>query len=212
MASERAKPIARRNVEEERILNHAEMSDAQLDAILVVRYQASLAALREMRVCVYCNMQYREIDNLGAWECAYHPGTLCQPEGVMGRRYKCCGQAFGRPPCRSCDHTMGERVYEKYLGNVFVAVPRYAINSEEMRGVEIPADAVLRCEPHSGWIAQEFRVRADIGDVNGALEAAYEDIVARSSVLVHRVDVRDVRLHANIAALPFFQPSHRAEI
>jgi len=206
MASERNKPIARRNPEDELILGYLSMDQAQIDSVLARRFAASLKALGLERECAYCRQIYREIDNIGAWDCAYHPGTLYYADTYVGTRYSCCGQAAGSRACTSCDHGMA-KIYESNMGRVFISIPRYALNSEVMREAAIAADAILPCEPNMWWVAQEFRAAGDIGSPTDPIEATYDQITASGAVLVRRVDVTGSRRHPHIAQLPFFSPT-----
>ncbi len=208
MASERNKPIARRNPEDEAILSYASMEPAQIDSVLARRFGASLEALEAERECAYCKQIYREIDNIGAWDCAYHPGTLNYASTYVGKRYSCCGQAAGSRACMSCDHVMA-KIYESNLGRVFISIPRYALNSQVMREASIAADAIMAREPNIFWVAQEFRTLCDIGSPTDLIEAAYDQITANGAVLVRRVDVTGLRRHPNIASLPFFSPTRQ---
>lgn len=74
--------------------------------------------------CMYCEKIFTELDNVGTWQCRYHPGKL----DFQTQRYTCCGQkshlnsnhdgwaryvtwneTFDRKPiqtlgCTPCDH------------------------------------------------------------------------------------------------------------
>lgn len=203
MASERNKPIVRRDAATEYILSYSSMPADQLDTLLAQKFRASLDALATERQCAYCGTFYCDGDNFGTWQCAYHPGKLVARDSYIGKRYTCCGQAPDMPPCLSCDHAPS-RIYEENCGFVFIAIPRYAMGSEAMRNVAIPVDALLPREPGERWVAQEFRVTSDIGSPNERIEMAYEEIVASGAVIVKRVDLSGVRRHPHIARLPYF--------
>jgi len=79
------------------------------------------------RLCIRCNVTYREIENLGRWRCGDHPLSLNRSgDGRNHRegRYECCGyaisphdrQAFrgrwGRG-CTASDHSEFERPYDE---------------------------------------------------------------------------------------------------
>jgi hypothetical protein len=70
----------------------------------------SLRALHERRACVRCGASYKEIDNLGAWRCAFHPGVLgsgVADYNAPAHTYSCCA----RSPCGASAHYVhGARV------------------------------------------------------------------------------------------------------
>ncbi len=74
------------------------------------RVAALVRALNETAECVRCGTTYRERENAGAWQCAYHP---LHTEGVT---YTCCGRAadagrYAGRGCVPCDHVCWPRVY-----------------------------------------------------------------------------------------------------
>tara|TARA_A100001015_G_C15044888_1_gene742900 strand:- start:6288 stop:7088 length:801 start_codon:yes stop_codon:yes gene_type:complete len=53
-----------------------------------------MSPLKWWRVCRTCNTYYREIDNIGTWNCAYHPGLYnAEVDGPKFPKYsyECCG-------------------------------------------------------------------------------------------------------------------------
>lgn len=61
------------------------------------RNKMSENALLYKRICKQCKAWYREIDSIGRWQCAYHPGVFnadgpgeFHPQGT----YECCGTAI----------------------------------------------------------------------------------------------------------------------
>jgi len=60
--------------------------------MLSVATKHEIARLSSARVCGRCSRAYREIDNLGAWECGFH-------RDPVGRT--CCGENAG---CVRADH------------------------------------------------------------------------------------------------------------
>ncbi len=81
------------------------------------RVAALVRVLNEESECVRCGLTYRERDNAGTWQCAYHPehaqGMECGSGTVT---HTCCGRApdAGRHAgrgCVPCDHVCWPRVY-----------------------------------------------------------------------------------------------------
>ena len=46
----------------------------------------------EVRQCMYCKTYFRELTNLGSWECKYHPKLVDYGTG----RFRCCNQLEGK--------------------------------------------------------------------------------------------------------------------
>lgn len=59
-----------------------------------------LDRLQEKRRCVFCNVEYKNIDNIGRWQCVWHPLPL-QPDNT----YECCGRPGSTRGCKPCDHS-----------------------------------------------------------------------------------------------------------
>jgi hypothetical protein len=47
----------------------------------------------EVRQCVNCNRYFCELENVGMWQCKYHPGDFNADTG----RWSCCGEKRRRP-------------------------------------------------------------------------------------------------------------------
>ena len=78
-----------------------------------------LAELHAAQQCIRCNRSYRELDNLGQWQCSFHPGHVQYDAGVhiLPDSYTCCNtpapgsydrHLHTRPPlrrgCTPADH------------------------------------------------------------------------------------------------------------
>lgn len=47
----------------------------------------------EVRQCVHCDRYFCELENVGMWQCKYHPGEFNADTG----RWSCCGEKRRRP-------------------------------------------------------------------------------------------------------------------
>ena len=74
----------------------------------------TMQKLTMIRACVRCESTYRELDNLGAWRCRYHPGVVFSEHfhmsGIDAGHYSCCNSSRGTTRPLN-DHTFdsGER-------------------------------------------------------------------------------------------------------
>ena len=90
------------------------MSDAALER--------AIRDLLAQRQCIRCNAVYTDMDNVGAWQCRWHPGPLQGPDpmpfGAPACTFACCGvapraglAAWQGPDaargCQPCDHVSG---------------------------------------------------------------------------------------------------------
>ena len=57
----------------------------------------------EVRQCKYCKTYFRELDNLGTWECRYHPGSINYDSDIPF--YTCCGQKITTHPSSESNRT-----------------------------------------------------------------------------------------------------------
>lgn len=53
----------------------------------------------DRRVCAYCNVVYKNLDNIGRWQCSWHPAQV-NGDNV----YTCCGKSAPAMGCLRCDH------------------------------------------------------------------------------------------------------------
>jgi hypothetical protein len=65
-----------------------------------------LEELLVMRHCAYCRRHYRERDNIGQYQCSYHPEVAVQQSGLL----VCCKNPLGSIGCRMADHRPALRV------------------------------------------------------------------------------------------------------
>lgn len=60
-------------------------------------YKNSAARHIEL-TCSFCNKLYKSYENIGMWNCSYHPGLK------DGNIWTCCNKLYGLPACLICDH------------------------------------------------------------------------------------------------------------
>lgn len=73
--------------------------DAQLKPVI--------EQLQDVRRCVYCNAMYKNIDNIGTWQCSWHPERADHED-----YYRCCGRHAASNGCQPCDHNSVASVRE----------------------------------------------------------------------------------------------------
>lgn len=77
-----------------------------------LRFGATLQAMFVQLECVRCLRKYREIDNMGHWECTYHCGGGHVDYDTNAVIWSCCkrraagNESDGRRGCTRCDHTV----------------------------------------------------------------------------------------------------------
>ncbi len=51
------------------------------------QYPEKMNGLEDWHTCIHCRARFQELNNLGRWQCRYHPGRL----GPNRHAWKCCG-------------------------------------------------------------------------------------------------------------------------
>jgi hypothetical protein len=62
---------------------------------LYTQLEKELTHMSGFEYCQNCKRSYTEKENIGRFECRYHPGAY------VGLTYSCC---YGSIPCQPCDH------------------------------------------------------------------------------------------------------------
>jgi hypothetical protein len=110
---------------------------------------------QDRRLCVFCGLHYSNIDNIGRWQCRFHPGSV-DGKGA----FTCCGSAFNSMGCRLCDHSpMSDlRNARWHHDNVNFDLPQaveHLIQPRPEAYVQPPANAINKRNPARSF----FRVR-----------------------------------------------------
>lgn len=138
---------------ENRRLAYNENSPAEIEHYIVTRLKPTLALCRVQTKCMSCGAMYQPLNNIGGWQCRWHPGYMQSND-----LYSCCNTRG--PGCKRCDHSPQMRVFKRRWPNRSraIRVPRYLHrvirwNPESVDGVyndeQNPAHsycAVLRAE------------------------------------------------------------------
>ena len=89
------------------------------------------------RRCMFCNAVYKNIDNLGRWQCGWHPGKVDD----LGY-YTCCNREAPFVGCKRCDHSPS---YEAYR-------PRWNTNNTL---IDIPSSTMGILQPEADSLIAE---------------------------------------------------------
>lgn len=119
--------------------------------------------MQDWQTCSTCNVQYKELDNLGTWQCRYHPmeydndvGYLCCKRKIRKRRSSSgtewmthtqparTNRQIPLPKgCQTCDHKPGKRsdspinlLNEKTLVETLIQSKYYSNESLTMPGFD----------------------------------------------------------------------------
>ena len=76
---------------------------AYIDKVLGPQLLEELIVVRH---CAYCKRHYRERDNIGQYQCSYHPNGAVQHAG----RLACCDRPPDSEGCRAADHRPALRI------------------------------------------------------------------------------------------------------
>lgn len=137
-------------------------------------HRHTIADLRRPRTCVLCKMQYRERENIGQWQCSYHPGRMglacSRPSdgylnGTLFQVWSCCGKDNWARGCTRCDHA------DEQFGPsicILATVPQFllALKSEQPKDAALcvvaPRPVTIVDGPSSAWICPDIRNERDI--------------------------------------------------
>lgn len=106
---------------ETRRLAYNENSAASIEHYIIEKLRPTFELCRVDAKCRSCGSIYKPLDNIGRWQCRWHPGYI-----RADQTYSCCGRRNGLG-CKRCDHSP---ILNAYQGRWprrkrAVRVPRY---------------------------------------------------------------------------------------
>jgi len=133
----------------------------ELNQRLLEYHPYTVQELHASRLCAYCGAHYTEQQNVGQWQCYYHPGRAMPDRRVRTweprDRWTCCNRIDDAPGCAACDHSE-TRAWD-HGRKVVVAVPEFLLATGQVAAPR--ADARL-AQPDSTWVVGEIRHSLDV--------------------------------------------------
>ena len=153
---------------------------------LRARHPNTARELSRPRVCRKCHAKYQERDNIGQWQCAYHPARRVTTHRVDPQYnsyyaelvYECCKKPEWAGGCTPCDHVETGAI--GMGGECEVAcVPQFLLpldgaTDQDRAACIVPPrpHTVCKTQPYPQWLCPEIRDGADI--CNEQEEAFYQ--------------------------------------